>query len=83
MCNEDPERIAHARESAKKGTFKVVIKHDDEKIGTLDKTFHNMFDADRAARDAEIEDVGITTEIVTKERRSESEHNRQAPDQLL
>jgi hypothetical protein len=66
MCqhHRDPESIAHARESAEWGTFEVVILNDgSEEIGTLDEEFANDFDATMAARENEIEDVGISAEV--------------------
>lgn len=60
---QDPETISHARESAEKGKFEVSIHYEGEKIGTLDETFWNKFDASRAATNSEIPDVDITAEV--------------------
>ena len=67
MCrpyHDQPEAAQAARESADQGTFEVVVLDaDDAELGTLDRTFSNDFDATMAARDAEIPDIGISTEI--------------------
>ena len=68
MCDsyviDQPEAAQAARESADHGTFEVVVLDaDDAELGTLDRTFSNDFDATMAARDAEIPDIGISTEI--------------------
>jgi hypothetical protein len=67
MSMRDPEAVAHARESAEWGEFEVVIEKDGNEIGTLDETFSNDFDAERAAKDARIPDVGIDATIVNTE----------------
>jgi len=67
MSMRDPEAVAHARESAERGEFEVVIKKDGSEIGMLDETFSNDFDAERAAEDARIPDVGIDATVVNAE----------------
>ncbi len=63
MCRRDPEAVAHARESAEWGEFEVIIRRDDEELGRLDETFSNDYDAHRAAKDAELPDVGIQADV--------------------
>ena len=64
MCDyEDPERVAHCREIAEWGEFEVSILKDGHKIGTLDESFSNDYDATVAANRAEIPDVGITASV--------------------
>ena len=67
MCSpylDQPESAAAARESADRGAFKVVVLDaDDNELGTLDRTFSNDFDATMAAQEAEIPDIGVSTEI--------------------
>jgi len=61
--HEDPERVAHCREIAEWGEFEVSILKDGHKIGTLDKSFSNDYDATVAAKQAEIPDVGISASV--------------------
>lgn len=68
MCSpyplDQPESAAAARESADRGAFEVVVLDaDDNELGTLDRTFSNDFDAEMAAQEAEIPDIGVSTEI--------------------
>lgn len=68
MCStyplDQPESAAAARESADYGAFEVIVLDaDDNELGTLDRTFSNDFDATMAAREAEIPDIGVSTEI--------------------
>jgi hypothetical protein len=68
MCStyplDQPESAAAARESADYGAFEVVVLDaDGNELGTLDRTFSNDFDATMAAREAEIPDIGVSTEI--------------------
>ncbi|MFD1643323.1 hypothetical protein [Halohasta litorea] len=68
MCDsyviDQPEAAQAARESADHGAFEVVVLDaDDAELGTLDRTFSNDFDATMAAREAEIPDIGVSTEI--------------------
>ena len=60
----DPEKRAHEREHAEWGEFEVAVIHDEHgELGTLDDTFNNDVEAGYAAHDAQVTDVGITTEV--------------------
>ncbi|KZX46221.1 MULTISPECIES: hypothetical protein [unclassified Haloarcula] len=60
----DPEARAHARQSAEHGTFEVVIiDADGDKLGSLNETFSNGFNASVTAYDNQIPDLGITAEV--------------------
>lgn len=62
--HRDPEAVSHGREHAEWGKFEVVVIHDEHgELGTLDRTFENDFDAGYAAHEAQLEDVGITTDV--------------------
>lgn len=66
----EPETVSHAREHAEYGEFEVAIVHEEHgELGTLDKTFNTDIEAGWEAYEAEISDVGITTEIRKVDRR--------------
>ena len=65
----DPEQRAHEREIADDSNdYKVVLIHDPDDtgegtvLGELDETFNTDMEADYAAADAAVPDVGIKAE---------------------